>query len=222
MALSELAPKFIQYRSKEDAEFHKSVLEFLEELGITYVENDKLVRGLDYYSQTVFEFWDAETGAQNAVGGGGRYDGLMEIMGGEPTPAVGFAVGIERLIDNMKKNNVEVPSKDDVQIFVAQLGDLAKKKCLRLIDELRDRGVRTIGALGKNSFKAQLRLADKFKVPYALILGITEVRDGTIIIRDMSKGQQRYVKMDEVVDEVVRLIGQDNLDMYSPGEIVVA
>ncbi len=220
--LAELAPKFIQYRSKEDSEFHQSVKEFLDELGIVYVENDKLVRGLDYYSQTVFEFWDAETGAQNAVGGGGRYDGLMEIMGGEPTPAVGFAVGIERLIDNMKKNNVEVPSKDDVQIFVAQLGDLAKKKCLRLIDELRDRGVRTIGALGKNSFKAQLRLADKFKVPYALILGITEVRDGTIIIRDMSKGQQRYIKMDEVVDEVVRLIGQDNLDMYSPGEIVVA
>mgnify|MGYP001589675966 CR=1 FL=1 len=222
MILSELAPKFAQYRSKEDADFFRSVKEFLDELGIKYTENEKLVRGLDYYSQTVFEFWDSETGAQNAVGGGGRYDGLMEIMGGEPTPAVGFAVGIERLIENMKKNGVTVPSKDDVQIFVAQLGDLAKKKCLRLIDELRDRGVRTIGALGKNSFKAQLRLADKFQVPYALILGITEVRDGTIIIRDMSKGQQRYIKMDEVVDEVVRLIGKDNLDMYSPGEIVVA
>lgn len=222
LILAELAPKFIQYRSKEDSEFHQSVKEFLDELGIAYVENDKLVRGLDYYTQTVFEFWDAETGAQNAVGGGGRYDGLMELMGGEPTPAVGFAVGIERLIDNMKKNGVTVPSKDDVHIFVAQLGDLAKKKCLRLMDELRERGVHTIGALGKNSFKAQLRLADKFKVPYALILGITEVRDGTIIIRDMSKGQQRYVKMDEVVDEVVRLIGKDNLDMYSPGEIVVA
>lgn len=220
--LAELAPKFSQYRSKDDQEFYQSVKEFLDELEIKYVENEKLVRGLDYYSQTVFEFWDAETGQQNAVGGGGRYDGLCEIMGGEPTPAVGFAVGIERLIDNMKKNGVEVPSKDDVHIFVAQLGDQAKKKCLRLMDQLRERGVHTIGALGKNSFKAQLRLADKFKVPYALILGITEVREGKIIIRDMSKGQQRYVMMDEVVDEVVRLIGKDNLDMYSPGEIVVA
>lgn len=222
LILAELAPKFKDYRSKEDIESFDSVRAYLDELGIKYVENEKLVRGLDYYTQTVFEFWDRETGEQNAVGGGGRYDGLVELMGGEPTPGVGFAVGFERLIAAMKKNNIEVPSKDEMHIVVAQLGEEAKKKCLRLIDELRERGVHTIGALGKDSIKAQLRLADKFKVPYCLILGITEVRDGTIIIRDMSKGQQRYVKMTEVVDEVVRLIGENNLDKYSPGEIIGA
>lgn len=219
--LAQLAPKFEQFRTPEDQDFHDKVRDFLKELDIDFDENDKLVRGLDYYTQTVFEFWDKETGAQNAVGGGGRYDGLVEIMGGPATPAVGFAVGIERLIANMKQCNITVPSKDDVHIFVAQLGDLAKKKCLRLMDELRERGVKTVGALGKGSMKAQMKLADKFEVPYTLILGITEVREGTIIIRDMAKGQQRHVKMEEVVDEVVKLIGKDNLDTYTPGEVSV-
>ncbi len=219
--LAELAPKFKDFRSKEDADFHQMVKECLEELGIVYVENEKLVRGLDYYTQTVFEFWDKSLGAQNAVGGGGRYDGLVELMGGEPTPAVGFACGIDRIIMHMKDAGVGVPSKDQVHIFVAQLGDLAKKKSLPLIDALRDRGVRTVGALGKGSMKAQLKLADKFAVPYTLILGSTEVRDGTIIIRDMSKGQQRHVAMEEVIEEVVKLIGEDQLDTYSPGEITL-
>lgn len=217
--LAQLAPKFEQYRLPEDQDFHKKVKEFLTELGITYTENPQLVRGLDYYTQTVFEFWDREEGSQNAVGGGGRYDGLVELMGGQPTPGVGFAIGIDRLIAQMKAVNIKVPSKDEVHIFVAQLGDEAKKKCLRLIDELRERGVRTVGALGKGSMKAQLRLADKFKVPYTLILGLTEVREDRIIIRDMSKGQQRHVPMEDVVEEVVDLIGEENLDTYSPGEV---
>ncbi len=219
--LAELAPKFEQFRTKEDVEFYDKVKEFLEELEMDYVENPRLVRGLDYYTQTVFEFWDRETGAQNAVGGGGRYDGLVELMGSQPTPAVGFAVGIDRLIACMKQENILVPSKDNVHIFVAQLGDMAKRKSLRLIDELRDRGVRTVGALGKGSMKAQMKLADKFEVPYTLIMGSTEVREGTIIVRDMAKGQQKHMPVDEVVNEVVKLIGKENLDTYSPGEVVL-
>ncbi|MFA5792436.1 MAG: histidine--tRNA ligase [Candidatus Gracilibacteria bacterium] len=219
--LAQLAPKFAQYRIPEDQAFHDTVKDFLDDLDIKYTENDQLVRGLDYYTQTVFEFWDSETGAQNAVGGGGRYDGLMETMGGPPTPGVGFAVGLERLVAQMKAANVRVPSKDEVHIFVAQLGDEAKKKCLRLIDDLREHGVRTVGALGKGSMKAQMRLADKFQVPYTLILGLTEVREGVIIIRDMAKGQQRQVPMKDAVAEVIKLIGEDNLDVYTPGEIAV-
>jgi histidyl-tRNA synthetase len=219
--LAKLAPKFDQFRSPEDKEFHQMVKECLDELGIAYQENETLVRGLDYYSQTVFEFWNSETGAQNALGGGGRYDGLVEMMGGEPTPAVGFAVGIERTILLMKQENIQVPSKDKVHIVVAQLGDLAKKKALVLIDELREHGIKTVGALGKGSMKAQLRLADKYQVPYTLIMGSTEVRDGTVIIRDMAKGQQRQVLRTEVVQEVISLIGEDSLDTYSPGEVRV-
>jgi len=145
---------------------------------------------------------------------------LAELMGGQPTPGVGYAAGMERIIANMKRENVRVPSKDDLHVFVAQLGDEAKKKCLPLMNKLRERGVKTVGALGKASMKAQLRLADKFDVPYTLIMGITEVREGVIIIRDMAKGQQRSVPLDEVIEEVIKLIGEDNLDKYSPGEVL--
>lgn len=220
LILAQLAPKLSMYLCKECKDYDEKFLGYLDELGMKYFKNEKLVRGLDYYTRTVFEFWDRYQGAQNAIGGGGRYDGLMELMGGQPTPAVGAAFGIERIIYHMKREKLQAPSKDDLHVFVAQLGDEAKQKCLKLLWDLRERGVRSVGALGKGSMKAQLKLADKFKVPYTLILGITEVRDGTIIIRDMSKGQQRFMKFDAVVEEVAKLIGEKNLDIYSPGELL--
>ncbi|MEK9132928.1 MAG: His/Gly/Thr/Pro-type tRNA ligase C-terminal domain-containing protein, partial [Patescibacteria group bacterium] len=145
---------------------------------------------------------------------------LVEIMGGQPTPAVGFAAGIERIIDNMKREQVKVPKKDDLHVFVAQLGYEAKKKCLTLITKLREAGIKTMGALGKDSIKAQLRHADRFCVPYTIIIGITEVRDGTAIIRDMRRGNQKIAKYSAVVDEIKTLLGEDALDTYSPSEVV--
>lgn len=218
--LAELAPAMRDYLDKESIKYHEELLEYLEELGIEYTENQKLVRGLDYYSKTVFEFWDKSEGAQNAVGGGGRYDGLVELMGGPSTPGLGFAVGVERVIAHMKRQKIRVPAKDDLHVFVAQLGNEAKKKCLGLIDDLRDAGLKTMGALGKGAINVQLRLADKFDAPYAVLIGITEVREGTAIIRDMEKGIQETVEMDEVVERLVELIGEENLDKYSPGELL--
>ena len=220
--LAQLAPKASDYISKESKEYHDHVLEYLQELGIEYIEDPTLVRGLDYYNQTVFEFAAVDnSNQQNSVCGGGRYDGLVELMGGNPnTPAIGFGMGLERVIELMKKEQIRVPSKDNLHLFVAQLGDMAKKKCLPLITLLREHGIKTVGALGKGSMKAQLRLADKFKVPYALILGITEVRDGTIILRDMSKGKQEVIKMEDVADKGIAGIGKENLDTYSPGEVI--
>ncbi len=218
--LAQLAPAMRDYLDKESLEYHEELKEYLEEIGIEYVENTKLVRGLDYYAKTVFEFWDKNEGAQNAVGGGGRYDGLIELMGGQPTPAVGYAAGVERLIANMKREKIRVPSKDNLHVFVAQLGKEAKKKCLTLIDDLREAGIKTMGALGKGSINIQLKLADKFKVPYTVLIGITEVREGTAIIRNMQKGSQETVKFDKVVEKLVKLIGEDQLDLYSPGDLV--
>jgi histidyl-tRNA synthetase len=220
MILVELAPRMTDYLSKDSLEYYQDVKEYLDELEIPYTENAKLVRGLDYYSNTVFEFWDAKNGAQNAIGGGGRYDGLVEKMGGQPTPAVGYAAGMERIIAHMKREKIRVPNKDTIHVFVAQLGKEAKKKCLKLIDEMREAGIRTVGALGKGSMKTQLGLADKFNAPYTLILGITEVREGTIIIRNMEKGSQEVVKFDQVIDEVINKIGEKNLDRYTPGELL--
>ena len=218
--LAQIAPKMSDYLSEDSKQYHDELKEYLGELSIEYNENPSLVRGLDYYTKTVFEFWDKTEGAQNAIGGGGRYDGLMELMGGQPTPSCGFAAGIERIIANMKREKIRVPQKDDLHVFVAQLGKEAKKRCLPLIADLRDNGIRTMGALGKGAIKTQLRLADKFKVPYTVIIGITEVREKTAIIRDMKIGTQKTVPMNKVVAEIIKRIGEENRDMYTPGEAV--
>ncbi|NOS67390.1 MAG: histidine--tRNA ligase [Candidatus Peribacteraceae bacterium] len=208
------APKLEQFLDDESKKYHETLLEYLDELGITSVPNPGLVRGLDYYCQTVFEFWDSSTGAQNAVGGGGRYDGLIEILGGKPTPGVGYAGGVERMIWHMKEAGVQAPNKDQVDVFVAQLGPEAKKKCLTLVSELRDLGVHTLGALGEASLKSQMRLADKFEARYTLMLGKLEVKEGTIIVRDMKAGKQKQMALKDAVPEIIKLLGKENLDTY--------
>lgn len=218
--LADLAPKMKDYLDKESLEFHEELKSYLDEMGIEYEENQRLVRGLDYYSKTVFEFWDKHEGAQNAIGGGGRYDDLVELMGGQPTPAVGYSAGIERMIANMKIAKIRVPSKDTLHVFVAQLGTEAKKKCLPLIGDMRKEGIKTMGALGKGAIRNQLSLADKFNVDWTVIIGITEVREGTAIIRNMEKGTQETVPMDKVVSTLKKKIGPKNLDKYSPGELL--
>lgn len=209
------APKLDQFISPESKEYHETLLEYLEELEIPYAQNSGLVRGLDYYGQTVFEFWDASTGAQNAVGGGGRYDGLIELLGGHPTPGVGFAAGVERVIWHMKEAGVTVPNKDQIDVFIAQLGPEAKKKCLKLVSDLREKGVHTVGALGEASLKSQMRLADKFEARYTLLLGKMEVKEGTIILRDMKAGKQKQIKYDDAIPMIIDLIGKKNLDKYN-------
>lgn len=218
--LAQLAPALKKYLCKGCGEFHEKFMNYLQEMGIKATHTETLFRGLDFYTRSVFEFFEKDTGMESSIGGGGHYDNLVESLGGAPTPAVGAGFAMERVIQLMKKEKIEVPSKDDLHLFVAQLGDEAKKKCLNLLWELRENGIKTVGALGKGSMKEQLKLAEKFKVPYTLILGITEVREGTIIIRDMKRGQQRMVPFDTVVEEVVKLIGDTNLDTYSPGELV--
>ncbi len=209
------APQLDQFMTEDSKQFHATLLEYLDELGVKYVSNPNLVRGLDYYTQTVFEFWDQSTGAQNAVGGGGRYDGLMELLGGHPTPGVGFAGGMERIIWHMKEAGVKVPNKDQVDVFVAQLGPEAKKKCLSLVSELREKGVHTVGALGEASLKSQMRLADKFEAKYALLLGKIEVKEGTIILRDMQAGKQKQIKIDDAIPQIIEQLGKKNLDTYT-------
>lgn len=208
------APKLAQFLDEESKKYHETLLEYLEALGVTSVANPGLVRGLDYYGQTVFEFWDTSTGAQNAVGGGGRYDGLIELLGGKPTPGVGFAGGIERMIWHMKEAGVQAPNKDQVDVFVAQLGPEAKKQCLTLVSALRELGVHTLGALGEASLKSQMRLADKFQSRYTLLLGKMEVKEGTIIVRDMKAGKQKQMTFKDAIPEVIKLLGKENLDTY--------
>lgn len=213
--LLKLAPTLEQFIGEDSNKYHSTLLEYLQELGISFTKNPGLVRGLDYYNQTVFEFWDSSTGAQNAVGGGGRLDFLIEQLGGKSTPAVGFAVGMERVMWHMQEAGVVAPNKDQVDVFVAQLGPEAKKKCLNLVSQLRDLGVHTVGALGEASLKSQMRLADRFQARYTLLLGQLEVKEGTVILRDMAAGKQKQIPFDKAIPEVLKLIGKANLDVYS-------
>ncbi len=213
--LVKMAPTLNQFIGPESKQYHALLLEYLGELGICYTENTQLVRGLDYYNQTVFEFWDQSTGSQNAVGGGGRYDYLLEQIGGRPTPGVGFAAGMERIIWHMQEAGVQAPYKDQVDVFVAQLGPEAKKRCLTLVSQLRDLGVHTVGALGEASLKSQMRLADRFQARFTLLLGQLEVKENTIILRDMAAGSQKQIPFAKAIPEVMKLIGKENADTYS-------
>ncbi|QQR83131.1 histidine--tRNA ligase [Candidatus Peregrinibacteria bacterium] len=124
--LASMAPKMSDVMSAESKEHFALVCEFLDELNVPYQINPHLVRGLDYYTHTVFEFWSKKDGSQNATGGGGRYDGLIELLGGSPTPGIGYAAGMERTIDYMKEQGIRPPNKDAIDVFVAQLGHVAK------------------------------------------------------------------------------------------------
>ncbi|PIQ77840.1 histidine--tRNA ligase [Candidatus Peregrinibacteria bacterium CG11_big_fil_rev_8_21_14_0_20_41_10] len=219
--LKELAPKIDQYWNEQSKEYHASLMRFLDELGIEYTNNLHLVRKLHYYSGTVFEFWDDKKGREFTIGGGGRYDNLIQRLGGDqPTPAVNYAAGMERIVRKMKINKTKVPSKDDLHVFVAQLGEGAKIKCLKLLTELRERGVKAMGAIGRGSMKEQIAMAERFKVPYMTLMGLTEVREGQIIIREMTKGQQVHVPLEDAMDEIIKRIGKENLDTYTPDEIM--
>ena len=209
------APTLDQFIDEDSKKYHATLIEYLDALGVKHTANPTLVRGLDYYGQTVFEFWDSSSGAQNAVGGGGRYDGLIELLGGQPTPGVGVAMGVERMIWHMKQAGVTVPNKDHVDVFVAQLGPDAKKMCLTLISELREKGVHTIGALGEASLKIQMRLADKFGARHTLLLGQMEVKEGKVILRDMAAGKQKSIAFEKAVEEILKLLGTENLDTYT-------
>jgi len=153
---------------------------------------------LDYYTRTVFEVQPEEEGAQSTLGGGGRYDDLIEELGGKPTPALGFAVGMERIILNLKKQNVPVPPLPRPEVFVAFVGGEAKDEAIKLAATLRRSGTGVIEAMGNKSLKAQLRQANNLGAHYAVIIGEQELKSGTVILRDMTTAQQKTVSLTEL------------------------
>ena len=156
----EHAPQLIDYLCDECKQHFQFVLEYLDELGIVYNLNTKLVRGLDYYTKTVFEFWGEKQGSQSSLGGGGRYDELVKMFGGKQTPAIGFAIGVERTILEMKEQEIKIPYDNKINIFIAYLGDLAKKETLKIINECRKADIGIITYFGKEGLKNQLKIAD--------------------------------------------------------------
>ena len=204
------APQIIDHLCQECHDHFKEVLEFLDEIGLPYHLNPYLVRGLDYYTKTVFEMVEESEDGQRlgSLGGGGRFDALVKLLGGRDTPACGVAGGIERIIALIKTKTIKLPPIPEPRIFLAQLGQLSKQKALKVFEQFRKAKIRVAESLSKDSLKAQLRIGDKIGVDYTLILGQKEALEGTIIIRDMKTGGQETVKIEKIVEEMKKRLKQ--------------
>ncbi|KKT86706.1 MAG: Histidine-tRNA ligase [Microgenomates group bacterium GW2011_GWA1_Microgenomates_45_10] len=204
------APQMVDFLDEACRLHFKHVLEFLDEAQVPYILNPFLVRGLDYYTRTVFELVpDEGTLPQLSLLGGGRYDKLVEQLGGVKTPAAGFAVGLERVILAMKEQNVHVPEVTiKPKVFLVQLGEAPKRKALTLFESFRKAGIEAKSSLGRDSIKSQLRIAHRLGVRFALIFGQKEALDGTIILREMDTGVQETILLDKIVEEVKKRLKQ--------------
>ncbi len=203
--LSEDVPQVIDFLCDECHNHLRSILEYLDELEIPYILNSRLVRGLDYYTKTVFEIWpENNNGRQLALAGGGRYDGLVKLLGGRDTPAVGFAIGLDRTIGLMQEEGIKISPKTHSSVFLIQLGDLGKKKSLKLFEKLQKAGIKTTTSFSCNKMAPQLKMAGKMGARFALILGQKEALDKTIIIRDAASGIQETVPIEKAIKVLKR------------------
>ena len=201
------APNFLDKLCVTCSAHFKEVLEYLDEVGVVYALDNTLVRGLDYYSRTVFEMVAGGTEADlGSVLGGGRYDYLMETIGGHMTPAVGFASGAERLIAVMKAREISFPERRDKKVFIVHAGELAKKKAFALARDLRDQGIEVSESLAKESLGAQLKSANKEGTRIALILGQKEIYEDAVILRDLKNGTQESVPRSRLVTEIKKRV----------------
>lgn len=211
--VKEGAPQIVDWLEEESKNYFMKVLEYLEELGIPYALTPTLVRGLDYYTHTVFEVYPTfgDPANQVALGGGGRYDLLTEELGGKPASAAGVALGIERAVLAMKQyaeENHIAPPEVKYDIFFAQLGDDAKRRALCMINELRTSGIKVAFNFFKNSLKNQLEAANNLHVAYVIILGQKEVQDKSVIIRDMESGVQEIVDQKKLEAALKKKLGR--------------
>lgn len=199
------APKLIDHLSEESRRYFDSVLKYLTALQVPYEVTPTLVRGLDYYTHTVFEFVPKtpdEEGRQITFAGGGRYDALVKLLGGKDTPAIGAGIGVERVVERLRLEGVELLSTDRPQVFVAQLGEDARVEALRVMKELREADVPFAESIYREGMQAQLKAADRMKVAWTLIVGHKEVLDKTVILRNMESGMQEVIPREKLAEEL--------------------
>jgi histidyl-tRNA synthetase len=201
------APKLSDYLDEESKQHFSGLCELLEAAGIEYQVNERLVRGLDYYNRTVFEWITESLGAQGTVCGGGRYDGLVEQLGGKPAPAVGFAMGLERLVlllETLKLDKV----RRTVDVYMVTAGEGTMMAGMKLAEQLREElpGLRVMSHFGGGNFKKQFKRADKVGAAVALVLGENEVADNTVVLKDLTGGEQATIAQSEVSAQLKELI----------------
>ena len=208
------APRMLDYLCDDCRAHFEGVKGYLDAVGIEYAVNPSIVRGLDYYTRTVFEFVSDDLGAQSTVCGGGRYDGLVEEMGGKPMPALGFALGLERLMLILKAQEVEFPQPEPCEVFVASVGERAQLEAFRLVSSLRKCAVVCACDLLGRSLKAQMKYADKLGAKFTVVLGDEEIGKGRANIRNMKNGETRKIGLGEdFVEQFVVLSTQAEDDI---------
>ncbi|MGW5112518.1 histidine--tRNA ligase [Nocardia sp. NPDC004123] len=200
------APLMIDHLSESAKAHFEQVLGLLDALGVPYVVNPRMVRGLDYYTKTTFEFVHDGLGAQSGIGGGGRYDGLMAELGGQPLSGIGFGIGVDRTVLALEAEGKSAVDGPRVQVFGVPLGEMAKQRLVVLAAELRRAGIRVDLAYGGRGMKGAMKAADKSGAQLALVLGDREVAEGQIGLKDLSTGEQREIPLDEAVAQVAAVL----------------
>lgn len=196
------APKITDCLCEECADHFAKLKELLTSAGISFTHDPRLVRGLDYYTKTAFEIKYPPLGAQSAVAGGGRYDGLIEEMGGNPTPAVGFATGLERLLLALESQNLLPEKNRSVDAYVVALGETAQAEGFKLLNSLRQQGLSAAMDFAGRSMKAQMKQANKLGAKYSVILGEDEIAEGVVMLRSMEDSSQAKVPMAQVAEKI--------------------
>ena len=196
------APKITDCLCEECADHFAKLKELLTSAGISFTHDPRLVRGLDYYTKTAFEIKYPPLGAQSAVAGGGRYDGLIEEMGGNPTPAVGFATGLERLLLALESQNLLPEKNRSVDAYVVALGEAAQAEGFKLLNSLRQQGLSAAMDFAGRSMKAQMKQANKLGAKYSVILGEDEIAEGVVMLRSMEDSSQAKVPMNQVAEKI--------------------
>jgi len=200
------APAISDYLCEKCRKALEEVKKYLDVLRIGYTINPRLVRGLDYYTRTAFEIVSKGLGAQNAIAAGGRYDDLIEDLGGPSTPAVGVALGTDRLILALEKEGIRPPIEEGIDIYLASLGKRANKKGFGLIQRLREKNLKVEGNLSSKSLKSQLRLANRLGARYVLILGEEEITKKKALLKEMATGKQEEIALKRVIGEISKKV----------------
>lgn len=209
------APKITDYLCDECKEHFASVQKYLDAAGVEYTVNPTIVRGLDYYTKTVFEFVTDFIGAQGTVCGGGRYDGLIEELGGKHLPSLGFAMGIERLLMLMdKQQGIEIPKPSTCDLYVAVMGESASLKSFEIIKAVRSCGLIAETDIVGRGLRAQMKYADKIGAKFSMVLGDNEIEQGKAVIKNMSSGEQTEIVLDDTFAEKFMVLQLADVDSF--------
>ncbi len=213
------APVVLDYLCDECKEHFEQVQKYLKAENIDFTINPKIVRGLDYYTKTVFEFISNSIGAQGTVCGGGRYDGLIEELGGARTPSLGFGMGLERLMLLMETQGCDFPESSKPDLFIVALGDKATLKAVELAKDMRAEGFSCLYDLNKRSLRAQMKYADKLDAKFTIVLGDNEVEEGIAKLKNMATGEETEIALSTFVSGYYNITLSEQLaDLEINGE----